>query len=137
MAYDLSVYNSLRTPEERHEIAVKAGKASAQARRVYKTQRELIRQILATQTDDPELLEQLKEMGFNGTFACAAVLAAARKAQNGDIEALRYLRDTVGEKPTDQYNLGISGKPIKSLDLSKLTDAELEALADEAEVDKG
>ena len=46
------------------------------------------------------------------------------------MDAQRYVRDTIGEKPTDNYNLGIQNKPIKSLDMSQLSDEQLEALAE-------
>jgi hypothetical protein len=43
------------------------------------------------------------------------------------------VRDTIGEKPTEQYNLAVQDKPIKALDLSGMTDEQLEALADSAD----
>ena len=40
------------------------------------------------------------------------------------------MRDTLGEKPTESFNLATTDRPIRSLDLSGYTDAELEAIAD-------
>ena len=93
--------------EERTELARKAGKASADNRRKYKAFRDCLREILTLDVTDA--------------------------AELGDIEAARFVRDTNGEKPTEALQLGITDKPIKSMDLSKLSDAELEALADRAE----
>lgn len=133
MPDNISAYNATLTSEQRTESARRAAKASAQARQGYKRQRDLIKQILAAPVDDPALREALKEQGFDMTFGSAMALAQARKALTGDTEAARYLRDTVGEKPTEQYNLAVSDKPIKALDLSGMSDEELEALADEAD----
>lgn len=123
-------YMAKMTPEEYHKFQSEAGKKSAAKRRAYRSQRELIKQLLATEVNDKELAAALQSVGLEATYGAAAVLAAARRATAGDIESTRYLRDTVGEKPTEQYNLGVSDKPIKSLDLSKLSDEELESLAD-------
>ena len=59
--------------------------------------------------------------------------ALVRRAQTGDIEAARYVRDTIGEKPTETTALQISNQPIRAMDLTQLSDAELEALADRAD----
>ena len=130
---DIRDYNATLTPAQRKESAQRAAAASAKARQGYKRQRELIRQVLAATVDDAGMRDKLKELGFDTTFGSAMVFAQAKKAMAGDTEAARYLRDTVGEKPTEQYNLAVSDKPIKALDLSGMTDAELEALADQAD----
>ena len=130
---DIRDYNATLTPAQRSESARRAAMASAEARKRYRSQRDLLKQILATDVDDPKLAEALKAAGFAPTFGAAVVLAQAKKASIGDTEAARYLRDTVGEKPTEQYNLSVSDKPIKALDLSGMSDEELEALADQAE----
>ena len=57
-------------------------------------------------------------------------LAALNRAAHGDVEALRFVRDTLGEKPTENYNLSMEAKPVKSMDLSGYTDEELERIAD-------
>lgn len=130
---DIRDYNATLTPEQRRESAQRAAAASAVARQGYKRQRDLIKQVLAAQVDDPALKEKLKELGFDTTFGSAMVFAQAKKALVGDTEAARYLRDTVGEKPTEAYQLAVTDKPIRAMDLSALSDEELEALADEAD----
>lgn len=131
--HDLTQYSKQRTPEERREIARKAGKASAIARQGYKTQRELLRMILETTVDDKETLAELKRNGFPTTYGGAMALAAVRKALAGDVEAARFARDTVGEKPTEAYQLAISDKPIQQMELSRMSDEQLAELADRAE----
>ena len=131
--HDLTQYNKQRTPEERKEIARMGGKASAAARQGYKSQRELLRLILETTVDDAETAAALKANGFPTTYGGAVAFAAARKALAGDIEAVRYLRDTVGEKPTEAYQLAFTDKPIKAIDMSKLSDEQLQQMADKAD----
>ena len=94
----IAEYNDAATPEERAERARKAGKASAEARRTYRRQRDLARQVMAAQVDDAQIAARLHEMGMD-----------------------------------DSYNLAVSDRPIKALDLSGMTDEELEALADQAD----
>lgn len=129
----IAEYNNAATPEERAERARKAGKASAEARRLYRRQRDLARQVMTARIDDTKLAARLEEIGMDDTYGAAVVLAQAAKAIMGDTEAARYLRDTLGEKPTESYNLAVSDKPIRALDLSGMTDEELEALADSAD----
>lgn len=108
----------------------KGGVASGVAKRKKRTFRELIETVMTMEVDDPAVHAKLVELGLDPTHDMAITMAAIRKAENGDIEATRYIRDTKGEKPTEALQMAITDKPIKSLDLSTLSDAELEALAD-------
>ena len=72
-------------------------------------------------------------LGIEPSIANAVNLAVLKRAQLGDIEAARYVRDTIGEKPTETTALQISNQPIRAMDLTQLSDAELEALADRAD----
>jgi hypothetical protein len=128
--HDIREYNDAATPEERVERSRNAGLASGRARRKYRVMRDLLKQVMLLDVSDPAMAEAMVQLGLEPTRANAIALSTVTKAGDGDIEAARFVRDTVGEKPTDTYNLGIAGKPIKSLDLSTLSDAELEALAD-------
>lgn len=110
----------------------KGGVASGVTKRRKRTFRELIETVMTMEVDDPEVHAKLTKLGLDPTHDMAITMAAVRKAETGDIEATRYLRDTKGEKPTEALNLNLD-KPVKSMDLSKLSDAELEALADQAD----
>ena len=122
-----------QTPEQARENGRKGGIASGEARRRKRTFRELIETVMTMEVDDPTVRAKLTGMGLDPTHDMAIITAAVRKAETGDIESARFIRDTRGEKPTEALNLGITGKPIKSLDLSQLSDEELEALADQAD----
>lgn len=124
----LMEYYSQLSPEQRTEQCRKAGIAGREARRKYRTQRELLSLILSSPIDDKEKAKKLKEAGFPATYGGAMAFAATAKAVDGDIEAARFVRDTVGEKPTESYQMNVTDKPVKSLDLTQLTDEELEAM---------
>ena len=127
-------YNPERsTPEQRRENARKAGIASGVARQKQKKLREVMRPMMTTQVVEEEIRVTLESAGFEPTFENAIGLAAMVKASHGDIEAARFVRDTLGEKPTESFNLAAIDRPIRSLDLSQYTDEELEALADMAD----
>jgi hypothetical protein len=125
--------NAKRTPEERREYARRAGLASGAARQKRKRMRETFDEWLKAGVTAEDLLAVMDGAGVDKdhqTYQTAIVLSALGKASRGDIEAARFVRDTVGEKPTEQYNIATSDKPIKALDLSGMSDEELEALAD-------
>lgn len=124
------VQNRETTPEQRREWARNAGLASAAARKKCKLQREILKDIMSLDCDDEEAALACKALGLDASFANAANLAVIRRAVRGDVECMRYIRDTMGEKPTESMQLGVLSTPVKALDMTKLSDAELEALAD-------
>ena len=77
-----------RTTEEQREIAKQGGIASGKARREKKLFRE-------------EIEKQL------GQSIADIVKAAIDKSKQGDIQASVFLRDTIGEKPTDKLDATI------------------------------
>lgn len=118
------------TPEERRESAVRAGLASGQARRQRRLLRETLSGLLRTPVDDPTAAATLEAAGLPADLQGGMIYAVLRRAQTGDVEAARFIRDTLGEKPTESFNLSVSQKPVQSMDLSQLSDEELVRLAD-------
>lgn len=131
--YENLVQNRSTTPEQRREWASKAGKASAAKRYQHKRQQEILKDLLAIQCDDDTACEALRALGLDETFANAANLSVMRRALKGDVECLRYIRDTIGEKPSESMQLGVFSTPVRALDMTKLSDAELQVLADRAD----
>jgi len=123
------------SPEQLREWAKRGGVARGEQLKRQKTLRELYRSAMALDVQDPETARQLESLGLKPTYANAIVLSSLLKAGRGDIEAARFVRDTIGEKPTETMNLGVSNTPVKALDMTKLSDAELEALADRSDED--
>ena len=121
------------TAEERREIARNAGIASGEARRRRRTLREAAQVLLSAKMafGTEEEAELLKLLGVDTpTNADGLMLVALQKATRGDVEAMRFVRDTGGELPTAKVEVGgIEDKPIEVLDLSALTDSQLQELA--------
>lgn len=124
------VQNRDYSPEQRREWAQKAGLASGEARRKRKSSMETMREVLSCKLDDDELVQKLKALGLDDSFGAGIALMQARRALMGDTEASRFCRDTAGDKATESMILSVTDKPVRSMDLTQLSDAELEALAD-------
>ena len=96
-------YNKSRTQKERIESAVKAGKASGEARRRKKTIREIAACINATRPADEEVCRNLRAMGVkdgditNGALIASAVFTAAI---SGDMKAVEKWERYVGQTDT-------------------------------------
>ena len=90
------IKNSERTPSERRELAVKAGKASGEARRKRRTLKEELLLML----EDPEIQK-------------GVTAALMRNALDGDNKAFEILRDTIGEKPKDILDINSNEIRIK------------------------
>ena len=128
------VQNRDYSPEQRREWAQKAGLASAEAKKRRKSSMEIMRAVLSCELTPEEADEKLKELGIS-TYGGAIALAQVQRAMRGDTEAARYCRDTAGDKATESMILSVTDKPVRSMDLTQLSDEELEALADR--VDEG
>jgi hypothetical protein len=117
------------TATEQRVIQSAGGKASGESRRRRKTQAEIIRQIMELKLTPEEGADKLEALGLDPTWATDANVAVMQKARRGDVESLRYLRDTIGEKPREGLEIGnLDGQPIATMDLSAMTDDQLRAL---------
>ena len=128
---NLFQYNA--TPEQKRAQALAACRANQERARRDRMQRDILKKILSLKCDDKEAVAALLTLGLEPDFANAANLAVIRRAVRGDVEALKYVRDTIGEKPADVTQLNLLDRPVAAQDLSQLSDAELEVLADRAE----
>ena len=118
-----------RSVEEQRAIQRAGGQASGVARRRQKTQAEIIRKIMELKLTPEEGADKLKALGLDPTWATDANVAVMQKARKGDVESLRYLRDTIGEKPRDGLEIGnLDGQPLSTIDLSTLSDDQLRAM---------
>lgn len=113
-------------PELRARIAEK----QRQTKRKKRTFKESIEVILKLDVPDERKKRALEELGLDPTVLNAINIAIGKCAYSGDVEAARFLRDTVGERPRDGIEIGgLDGKPIQAMDLSGMTDEQLRALA--------
>ena len=88
--------NSERTPQERKELAQKAGKKSGEARREKRALKE-------------ELILLLSQ----GKTQEKMSLALIEEAIKGNVKAFEVIRDTIGEKPVNKQEIeGIGGMNV-------------------------
>lgn len=129
---NLIQYNG-QTPEIARENGRKGGLASGVAKRRRKALCEVLNELLPMEIKDDDLREALLAVGLEPTHEIAVAYAAIKRAERGDIEAARFIRDTRGEKPTN--NVAVSSildmvdRPLMELDFKKMSDEELIALA--------
>ena len=119
--------------ERAKELGRLGGIASGEARRKRRSLREATQQILSGGLvfGDDDTKGILAMLGIDvPTNADGLALVAMLKASRGDVEAMRFVRDTGGELPTAKVEIGgMEDKPIEVIDLSKMTDEELMELA--------
>ena len=118
-----------RSKEAAREISSKGGKAAAIANRRRKNTQEIVRMILDRQITEDEGAERLEALGLPITWSAKAHVAVMQRAEAGDVEAMRYLRDSAGDKPRDALEVGnLDGQPLATVDLSAMTDEQLRAM---------
>lgn len=132
---NLIPFTSEQNREEAAKNGRKGGIASGEARRRKKTMRETIEAILDMQVGkgksaDIETIKTFAGLkGKNITVQEAMIIAQAQKALKGDLAALQFIRDTVGQKPSDNINFGANmDNPFEGL-----TTEQLEKLAGDDE----
>ena len=122
------------SPEEQHKRQINGGQATKRKyerdRKLRDAARSLMQHRLDRMPDEKEILKTLVDMGVEKpTGADAIMLAQYVRARKGDTDAARFIRDTVGEKPSQVIDVSYTDKPIDAIDFSALDDAQLEALA--------
>ena len=93
--------NSARTPEERRELAKRAGIASGEARRKKRDMRESMRKILDLPLTDKQI-RQLDGLGIQAqdwNLADLVNVIAVQQAIKGNTSAMQFVRDTAGYSP--------------------------------------
>ena len=91
-----------RTEDEQRKIQKKGGRASGAARRRRSQMRKDLERLLAT-------------IGADGnTYQCSICEAMISKALAGDVKAAEFIRDTIGEKPSDRIEASM--QPVRIID---------------------
>ena len=111
-----SDYNPMkeRSPEERRKIARMGGKASGKAKREQKKTKEILEIFLSMplkrrKTADIEEIRAYEALkGKNLTVNEAIQLKQIQRALNGDLSSACYIRDTIGEKPTEKVDARVN-----------------------------
>ena len=95
----MSGSGNLRVPSsaEARENGRKGGIASGEARRKKKLMREVLEELLADTYTDKD--------GRTVDGTTMLMLASIAKAQKGDMRAMEFIRDTIGEKPQERVEV--------------------------------
>lgn len=99
------------TPEERAENGRKGGIASGIAKRKKKAMRETLEILLSMplntkkcyEVEDIQSFAQLK--GKNVSVETAILIKQIQRALTGDLPSAEFIRDTSGQKPTNDLNV--------------------------------
>ena len=97
--------NDKRTPEERRELAKKAGKASGQARRRKADFRKTLNLLLTAEIDNEEWKPILESLGVECTLESALLMAQIKAALDGDTQAAKFVAQYSGQSNRAEEDL--------------------------------
>ena len=89
--------NEKRTPEERRELAKKAGKASGKARRRKADFRKTLNLLLTAEIDNEEWKPVLESLGVECTLESALLMAQIKEAMAGNTKAAYFVAQYAGQ----------------------------------------
>ena len=102
------------TSEELRARARAGGIASGKARREKKAFRETLETLLSMKMENGEEVSVEDITSFKGikgkniSVQEAILIAQIQKAMKGDTRAAEYVRDSIGQKPTDSMNMSVN-----------------------------
>lgn len=111
--------NSNRTPEERRELAKKAGKASGEARRRKASFGKTLNKILTTEIDNEEWKPVLESLGLECTLESAMLLAQIKEAAKGNTKAAYFVAQYAGQESKSDSDLAEQQAKIDLMNAQK------------------
>lgn len=97
--------NSKRTPEERRELAKKAGRASGKARRRKANFQKTLNLLLTAEIDSEEWKPILESLGVECTLESALLMAQIKAALDGDTQAAKFVAQYSGQSNRAEEDL--------------------------------
>ena len=97
--------NSNRTPEERRELAKKAGQASGKARRRKANFQKTLNLLLTAEIDNEEWKPVLESLGVECTLESALLMAQIKAALDGDTQAAKFVAQYSGQSNRTEEDL--------------------------------
>lgn len=94
--------------EEAREKGRRGGKKSGEVRRARKTLRDDLLELLQVTSKDSEGIEHTQQ-----EYVTAALI---REARSGNVRAFEIIRDTIGEKQTEQHSISVAAPRFDLLD---------------------
>lgn len=112
-----------RTTDERRELAIKAGKASGEARRRKADFKRILNLLLTTEIENEELTPILKAMGLDSTLESAVNMAMIKRAMQGDTRAYELIARFSGQ--TDKTDEDLEEQKIRTDRAKRARDQEV------------
>lgn len=106
--------NPVRSEDEARRRGRAGGIASGKARREKKMMRETLDMLLSMPMKNGKFadVENIRSFaalkGKNISVQEAILIAQVQKAMKGDTRAAEYVRDTIGQKPTDSVDMNMN-----------------------------
>lgn len=122
--------NNNRTPEERRELARKAGQASGRARRRKANFQKTLNMLLTAEIDSKEWSPVLESLGVECTLESALLMAQIKQALTGDTQAAKFVAQYSGQSNRAEEDL--ENKKAET----ELIKARKEAITGENETDE-
>lgn len=97
--------NSKRTPEERRDLAKKAGRASGKARRRKANFQKTLNLLLTAEIDNEEWKPVLESLGVECTLESALLMAQIKAALDGDTQAAKFVAQYSGQSNRTEEDL--------------------------------
>ena len=97
--------NNNRTPEERRELARKAGQASGRARRRKANFQKTLNMLLTAEIESKEWSPDLESLGVECTLESALLMAQIKQALTGDTQAAKFVAQYSGQSNRAEEDL--------------------------------
>ena len=99
----------------------KIQKAGAESLNATKAQQRTFKEVIAEMLTNPAKSEDIERLGLNQGATTLEVIIAGQlqQAGRGNSKAAEFLRDTVGEKPTEKLDANITGLTAEDKELLK------------------
>ena len=107
----ISKKTQFQSGEKAVESGRKGGIKSGEAKRKKKTMKEALEMFLEMNLDTSKVMtaEDRKKFGYDEEISVndAIMYKAIQKARKGDLKAIEFVRDSIGQKPDTAMKLGL------------------------------
>ena len=105
-------FNEWDSPSLVRELNAKGGRAAGETKRKKAAMRDIISALMGYRSELTKAeMERYRGMGLDAddiNNQTKALLIQVKKATKGSLNALIFLRDTIGEKPSENMNLNMT-----------------------------
>lgn len=118
---NLIPFNQL-TEEQQREIAKKGAMKSVEVRKEKKLMKEALKELLKLPIKNSDIKAELEELGLEKSEMnnqTALMVSAYKSGLEGNIKAIEFIRDTIGEKPKEEIKVNTNNETFDSI-LSQL-----------------